>query len=75
MKKLIFATLLLLICSTVQAQMSAITRDSLESPIRKDTLVDLYKNDKGNRYMILWSEKSQKYYKVWVGVNRRKKNS
>ena len=74
MKKFIFATLMLLICSAAQAQTTAITRDSLESPIRKDTVVDLYKNEKGVRYMIFWSEKSQKYYKVWVPIGRRKKS-
>lgn len=53
------------------SKITAITRDSLESGIRKDTTISLYKNDKGSTYIVAWSEKTGRYYIIWLPKNKK----
>ena len=47
--------------------MSSTTKDSLViGTVAKDTTLQVFTSKTGSKFLVLWSEKSQKYYRVYL---------
>lgn len=48
-------------------QMSSAVKDSLTTgAIAKDTVMTVHTSKTGSKFLVLWSDKSKKYYKVYL---------
>jgi len=65
MKNLTF--LFLFIPFLAFGQMSSVSKDSLiVGTIAKDTVMTVHTSKTGSKFLVLWSEKSQKFYRVYL---------
>ena len=65
MKNLTF--LLLFIPFLSFGQMSNVSKDSLiVGTVAKDTVMTVHTSKTGAKFLVLWSEKSKKYYRVYL---------
>jgi len=65
MKNLLF--ILLFIPFLAFGQMSSVSKDSLiVGTIAKDTVMTVHTSKTGSKFLVLWSEKSQKFYRVYL---------
>lgn len=48
-------------------QMSSVSKDSLiVGTIAKDTTLQVFTSKTGSKFLVLWSDKSKKYYRVYL---------
>lgn len=61
-------TIALLLCSfACFGQMSSVSKDSLTvGTVAKDTVMTAHTSKTGSKFLVLWSDKSKKYYKVYL---------
>jgi hypothetical protein len=65
MKNLLF--FLLFIPFVSFGQMSSISKDSLiVGTVAKDTVLTVHTSKTGAKFLVLWSDKSKKYYRVYL---------
>jgi hypothetical protein len=65
MKNLLF--ILFFVPFLAFGQMSSIVKDSLiVGTVAKDTTLQVFTSKTGSKFLVLWSDKSKKYYRVYL---------